>query len=315
MNKILLLQDLHFSRDDVESRLRTATGHSRDVVWFDSPNLEEQRDRVEILITRNHEVTEAVLSEWPHLRMISLGFTGYDNVDLEYARSRGIAVYYVPGYATDSVAELNVALALSLLRKIPLADESIRQGAWDTRVSPGTELMRKKVGIIGTGTIGRATAQLFRAFGCSLIGWSRTEHPEFFQLGGKYLDRKTVFSEADIVVICLSLSDVTRNLIGRDELESLRGGAVLINTARSELVDQLALLDVLRRGKIVAGIDAFSNRTERGGLDELFALENVVLTPHLGFKTNEALERLSQETIQNVAYFLSGNQQNLVPKA
>jgi D-3-phosphoglycerate dehydrogenase len=244
--------------------------------------------------------------------MISLAFTGYDQVDLDYARSKEIQVYYVPGYATASVAELNLALTLSILRKIPTADRTIRKCQWHDQVKPGIELAGKTVGIIGTGTIGLKTAQLFRAFECSVIGWSKRTRDEFTEIGGTYKSKETVFSKSDIVVLCLALNEDTRYFVGQTQLELMKNGAILINTARSDLVEKSALLLALADRRIFAGIDVFEDQTEKRGWDELFQFDNVVLTPHLGFKTKEALHHLAEEVIQNIGRFFAGSIENLV---
>lgn len=312
MKQVLFLQELHLSREETSSQLRKAAGDKYEAIWFDSPHLQELSGSVEILVTCEHQVQESLLVKWPRLRMISLGFTGYDRVDLAYTRSKGIAVYYVPGYATLSVAELNVGLTLSLLRKLPAADHTIREGKWDREVSPGIELTGKTVGIIGTGTIGLATARLFQAFGCEIIGWSRTRREEFRQIGGVYVDESDLFSRSDIVIVCLALNEHTRYFVNDPRLARMKNGAVLINSARSELVSRAALLSVLRQGKISAGIDAFDDKTEKGGMDELFKLKNVVLTPHLGFKTRESLARLAETTLKNIGRFLVGSEENAI---
>ena len=312
MKRILFLQDLRLSREDTCLRLKEIAGNEYETIWFDSPHLQEFKNSIEILVTCEHEVSSSILKEWPKVKMISLAFTGYDKVDLDYAHSKGIEVYYVPGYATASVAELNLALTLSILRKIPTADRTIREGKWHDQVYPGIELGQKTVGIVGTGTIGLETGRLFRAFGCSVIGWSRTLREEFIKIGGAYVSEKSVFSESDILVLCLALNHGTRHFVCQTQLEWMKEGSILINTARSELIDKAALLPILKEKRIFAGIDAFDDKTEKRGMDQLFEFENVVLSPHLGFKTKEALNRLAEATIKNIGHFLVGSKENLL---
>ena len=311
MKYVLFKQDLRLTRDETRSLLKKANCRY-EPIWDGEFNEDEVRDGVEILVTSEHKVDTSVLKEWPNLKMVSLAFTGFDGVDFAYARPRGIQFYYVPGYATASVAELNLALTLSILRRIPTADRTIRKGEWHDQVYPGIELAKKRVGIVGTGTIGLKTGHLFRAFGCSIIGWSRTIRDEFIEIGGTYVSEEAVFSESDIVVLCLQLNDSTRHFVGRTQLERMKKGAILINTARSELVDKAALLPALAKEKIFAGIDVFEEQTEKRGKDELFEFENVVLTPHLGFKTREALQRLAEQAIENIGRFLAESDENLL---
>lgn len=308
MRYVLFLQDLGLTKKHTRKLLNSAASNYKPI-WREDSDVERARGDVAILVTSKHKLDSNDISSWPNLKMISLAFTGYDEVDLECARSKGIQVYYVPGYATASVAELNVLLTLSVLRKIVIADRTIREGEWDDQVYPGIELAYKTVGILGTGTIGIKTSQVFRAFGCSVIGWSRTLSEEFIRIGGAYVSRKTVFSESDIVILCLALNDDTRHFVGRTELKWMKKGAVLINTARNDLIDKSAMLPILAEKKIFAGIDVFENEPERDK-NELFGFDNVVLTPHLGFKTKEALSRLAEHTILNIGHFVQGNKTN-----
>lgn len=310
MKYLLFLTDLAgLTRESTIELIRSAS-INYEPIWNGDSGIDRVRGDVEILVTSDHKLTSDDISAWPNLKMISAAFTGYDEVDLEYARSKEIQVYYVPGYATASVAELNVALTLSILRRIVIADRTIREGQWHDQVYPGTELANKTVGILGTGTIGLKTAQLFRAFGCSIVGWSRTLSEEFIQVGGAYVSSKAVFAESDIVILCLALTDDTHHFVGKTELDLMKRGAVLINTARSRLVDKSALLSVLADKRIFAGIDVFESDPERGG-DDLFGFQdNVVLTPHLGFKTTQALRRLAERAIFNISNFVQGNRTN-----
>ena len=312
MKHVLFLQDLGLTHDDARGLLRKVTP-DYEPLWEGTFDVEALSKDVEILVTSDHQVDISELKKrWPKVRMVSLAFTGFDGIDVNYAREKNIQLYFVPGYATDSVAELNVALALSLLRKVPLADRTIRERKWHQLVNPGIELAGRTVGIVGTGTIGIRTAQLFRAFGCSIKGWSRTRRDEFIAAGGVYASAEAVFSESDIVVLCLQLNENTRHFVGRTQLEWMKNEALLINTARSELVDKDALLKVLSEKRIFAGIDVFEVNTEEGGQDELFEFDNVILTPHLGFKTKQALARLAQEAISNIGRFLESSRENLL---
>jgi D-3-phosphoglycerate dehydrogenase len=314
MKYVLFQQDLGLTHDETR-RLLKKVNCDCEPIWNEASDADTVSKDVEILVTANHQVKIAELKKaWPNLIMVSLAFTGFDGVDLAYARSERIQVYYVPGYATASVAELNVALTLSILRKIPLADVTIRKGEWDQQTSPGIELAGKKIGIVGTGTIGIRTAKLFQAFGCSIIGWSRTQRDEFIATGAVYVSEKAVFAESDVVILCLQLNDKTRHFVGRTHLESMKDKAVLINTARSDLVDKFALLQVLSKKRIFAGIDVFDEITEKGSKDDLFEFDNVVLTPHLGFKTKEARDRLANEAIANIGRFLVHSRENLLTK-
>src|SRR5690625_3023510 len=243
--------------------------------------------------------------------MIAVAFTGYDSVDLEYCKTHNIAVYNVPAYATSSVTELVIGLVISLLREIPKSNEIIRSGKW--KLKPGLELSGKTVGILGTGTIGINTAKIFKALGCSLIGWSRTEQEEFKDLGGEYIsDKQAFFGEADIVSIHLPYNEATENIVGAAELKAMKKTGFLINTARGPIVDEPALIEALQNKEIAgAGLDVFVQEPIDPD-NELLNLKNVVLTPHVAYKTEEALKRRAATTVDNIVDFSKGKKGNSV---
>lgn len=309
------------------TRLRAVAGDKYNAIWPDDPQIEQKRKDVEVLVTADHKVDSSVLAPWPHLKMVSLAFTGYDKVDRKYCRDHGLKVYYVPDYSSDSVAELTVGLALSVLRKIPRADNSARQGDWDKYgIRPGIELCGKKVGILGTGRIGSKSARLFQAFGCNVVGYAR---------GSEKLEE--ILAASDIIILHLPANESTRHIINAERLALMKPTAILINTARSELVDTDALVAALKQNRIIgAGIDVFDEEpapqsipktfsqklaNRFGGLfskatstKALLRLNNVVATPHIGFKTKEALQRLTKITIENIGNFVTGSEENLLPE-
>ncbi len=241
------------------------------------------------------------------LSMISVSFTGYDHVDLAACKERGISVYNTPGYSTDSVAELAVALALSLLRNIPKADFHTRapQGNWFA-FPDGAELRGRTVGIVGTGATGMAAAKLFAAFGCRLLGCNRSEKQEFVNLGGTYVGLDRLLREADIVSLHLALNAETRHIINTERIAALKPTAYLVNTARGGLVDSIGLSRALNDNKLAgAGIDVFENEPPKSD-DPLLTAPNTVLTPHLGYKTREALLRKLDVTFRNIEDFEQG---------
>lgn len=315
MRYALFLQDLGLGRSATRGLL-AQVGRELEPLWSGDPAVDEVRDEVEVLVASEHHVDAEVLGAWPGLKMVSLAFTGYNDVDLELCRARSLHVYYVPGYATASVVELTVALTLSVLRRIPYADRRLRAGYWDRGdVKPGGELADRTVGILGTGTIGMRSAQVFKALGCGLIGWSRTRRADF---PGEYKELDEVFREADVVAVHLPLDAATREIVNRERIGLMKPGAVLVNTSRAGLVDARALAEALADQRIGGvGIDVFEPEPPSVMEDPLLCWEgrNVVVTPHLGFKTREALDRLARATIANVGRYLRGDPENrLLPE-
>ena len=308
MQQILFLEGLGVSRDTIQT-LISESGLSLTPVWAD-PESVESPEEVVAIVTVMTTVSDRILDRFPNARLIAVAFTGYDFLDLEACRRRGVAVYNVPAYSTDSVAELVLGMTICLLRDVARADRKVRAGGWQLE-SWGTELADKVVGIIGTGAIGLRVAELFKALKCRLIGWSRTERKEFIDLGGVYLPRETVFAEADVVSIHVALNKETDGLIGVEELAVMRPGACLINTARGRVVDKAALALALQDGRIRAGIDVFDQEPIPAD-DPLIQAGHALLTPHMAFKTNEALLRRARVTIGNIKAFLDGDDHNRV---
>lgn len=307
--QLLILEDLGISKAEV-AKMVLHYELPFEVVWNADAAMP---DKVEVLVNVKKKLDKKELQQYPNLKAIGVAFTGYDSVAIEECNKRGIAVYNVPAYSTESVTELTVALILALLREIPKAHKTVTEGEWTLK--PGLELAGRKVGIFGTGKIGLNTARVFKALGCELIGWSRTEKKEFIDLGGKYIgDKREFFSVADVVSVHVPLNKDTVGIIGKKELEAMKETAYLINTARGPIVDEAALIKVLQENKIAgAGIDVFTQEPV-DPKNPLLKLDNVVLTPHIAYKTEEALQRRAETTMANIAAFLEGNVQNRVNK-
>ncbi len=308
MQQVLFLQDLGVERDIVQELIDQA-GLSWTATWEDWRRVDSP-DSVCAIVTVRTIVDESMFDRFPNARMVAVAFTGYDCVDLDACRRRGIAVYNVPFYSTDSVAELTLGLTICLLRDIPYRDRAMRSGDWHT-VGRGTELAGKVVGIIGTGAIGLRVAELFKAFKCRLIGWSRTEREQFVDLGGTYVSKENVFTESDIVSIHVPLTDQTEGLVGEHELGLMKQGACLINTARGRVVNKAALVRALTGGRLRAAIDVFDQEPIQED-DPLLKCPNSLLTPHIAFKTSEALLRRARVTIENIQAFLERSDQNRI---
>jgi phosphoglycerate dehydrogenase-like enzyme len=246
------------------------------------------------------------------LKHLAVWGTGVDNVDLEAARALGIVVTNTPNTATDSVAEQGLALMLAVARKIPTLDAQVKRGEWVRGML--SQLCGKTLGIIGTGVIGLRMAQLGKGIGMPVIAWSF--HPDSTKAaaaGLRYVSTMAeVLRESDVVSLHLRYSPETERLIGARELSLMKPTAIFINTARGQLVDQTALYEALREGKIAAaGLDVFDPEPIEAH-EPLLALPNVVLSPHTAGTTPEALMNGLNLCAANVVAFLEGHVQNRV---
>lgn len=257
---------------------------------------------VDALIVRSAtKVTKNLIDAAPNLKVIGRAGVGLDNVDVEYAKSKGIVVLNTPGATSISVAELTIGLIFAVYRKIAYADRETRKGNWPKKKCEGLEVYGKKAGIIGLGNIGIEVAKRLKALGCEVYYYKRTplSSEEEKALGIKYLDLDTLLSTCDIISLHVPLTPETKNLINAERISKMKTGAILINTSRGGIVDENALYEALKSGKLYgAGLDVFE--TEPLKESKLFELENVVLTPHIGAQAEEGQIRAGIEIAQKV---------------
>jgi D-3-phosphoglycerate dehydrogenase len=305
--QILIIDDLLTPQENFENSAEKAN-LNYEIVWDEKAATPH---KVEVIVTVLKKLGKEYLQQFPNLKMIAVAFTGYDSVDMEYCKEHGIAIYNVPKYSTNSVVELAIGLTIAVLREITFGNDIIRNKKWSFK--PGIELFGKTVGIMGTGEIGVATAKIFKAFGCEVIGWSRSENEAFKTLGAKYIaDKQEFFAAADIVSVHLPLNKDTKGIIGKKELAAMKMTAVLVNTARGAIVNEGELIAALEQNKIAgAGLDVFEKEPVDSN-NRLLKLDNVVLTPHVAYKTEEALNRRMEVTVKNIADFRDNNKGNRV---
>ena len=270
-----------------------------------------------ISIRARTALTAERLAALPDLRLIAVTGTGYSHVDLTAATERGILVCNSPGRSSPSVAELSFALLLAATRHLARADRAVRRGDWgDPWIGlQGHDLAGQTLGILGLGNIGPLVAGMARAFGMRVLAWSQNLTPERAAAAGAVLtplDR--LLTESDAVSIHLRLSPRTRSLLGPRELGLMKPGAVLVNTSRGEIVDETALVEALRAGRILAGLDVFWQEPLPAD-HPLLALDTVVLAPHIGSVTEETSRRWVEGAVENVAAYAAGRPANVVNPA
>ncbi|MDR5693994.1 MAG: hydroxyacid dehydrogenase [Armatimonadota bacterium] len=250
------------------------------------------------------QVTRELISTCPRLRVIGRHGAGVDNVDLQAATEAGIPVTYTPSAPTDSVAELTIGLIVAVARRIVGAHQAVCTGIWHREQFMGMELAGKVLGIIGFGSIGRAVARIAQAMGMRIVAYDPyvSRWPE----GVQPVSLRGLLERADVVTIHAPLTSETKGLLGRSELAVMKPGAILVNTARGEIVDEEALAEALREGRLGgAGIDVFS-REPIPREHPLLHAPNVVLTPHIGAMTEEAQRRMAMTVVEDVLRVLSG---------
>jgi phosphoglycerate dehydrogenase-like enzyme len=256
-------------------------------------------------------LTGPVLRRLPALEFISFTGTGAATfVDLPAARDCGIAVANVAHYGDAAVAEHALALTLALAKGVVANDRAVRAGEWHVR--QGIELAGKTAGIIGYGGIGARFADLLEAIGMRVVVWTpRPDPARLTSPAQRFVELQELLKQADVVSLHLLLTDETRGMIDEPMLRSLKPGALLINTARAELIASGALERVLAEGRIAAALDVFDTEPLATG-SPLRDLPNVVLSPHQGYNTPESLERMLDVVVANIENYLSGTPANIV---
>ncbi len=279
-------------------------------------------------------LTAEVLRQFPNLKLITTRSTGYDHVDLDYCREHGITVCNVPTYGDHTVAEHVFGLLLTISHNLVDAIDRTRKGDFSMRGLRGFDLLGKKLGVIGTGAIGQQVIRIARGFEMDVLAYDVAPSDDLASdLGFSYATFDDVLSQSDIVTLHVPATPQTEHLISHDEFARMKHGAVLINTARGNVVDTKAMLEALAEGRIsAAGLDVLSEepaiREEAELLRSAFRQQhdmealladhlllrqrNVFITPHSAFNTREAVLRILETTRDNIDAFVRGTPQNTV---
>lgn len=276
--------------------------------------VEEHINDSDIIIVNKVKLNEKNLLSAKNLKLICITATGFDNVDLEYCSKRGIGVCNIKGYSTDSVAQLTVAMALSLIMHLSLSDKYVKDGSYTKSgvqncLTPVFhEISGMTWGIVGMGGIGRKTAQIAKALGANVIAYNRTRHGNF-----EYTDIDELCRRADIISVHLPLNDGTFNLINKERIALMKKSAVFINVARGAVADEAALAEAICEKRIGGlGVDVYSVEpmTENSPYNKILDKDNVILTPHMAWGTYEARVRCMNEIVKNIDAFLKGEKRN-----
>lgn len=279
--------------------------------------IEGIKDKDGVLCILSDKMDRAIIESNPSLKIIANYGAGFDNIDLAAAKEKNIMVSNTPLVSTISTAELTFALMLGIARRISEGDKLMRSGnfsGWSPMFHLGVELKGKKLGIMGMGNIGKQVARIAMGFQMEVIYHNRTRLSEFEEreLSVKYRGLDELLKESDIVTLHLSYNNSLRHYIGKEQLSMMKKSAYLINAARGPLVDESALLEVLRDNKIAgAALDVFE--FEPKITEGLETLDNVLITPHIGNATIEARTAMAEVAAENIIDALEGNvPQNLV---
>jgi glycerate dehydrogenase len=270
-----------------------------------------------VVISNKLTLREPDLARLPELKLIAIAATGFDCVDLEYCRAHGIAVTNVRGYAANSVSEHVLMFMLALRRNLLAYREDVRQGEWQQSKQFCAynhtlhDLRGSAIGVIGFGAIGKAVARLAESIGMRVL---ISEHKNASAIREGRASFAETLQQSDVVTLHCPLTDATRDLFGRAEFAMMKRSALLINTARGALVEENALIEALQNGVIAgAAIDALRKEPPRDGSALLdLNLPNFIVTPHVAWASDEAMQTLADQVIDNIEAFVRGEPRNLL---
>lgn len=273
--------------------------------------LMERAAGAEILVTNKTLITAENIEALPDLKYIGVLATGYNVVDIDAAKNRGIVVTNIPAYSTASVAQMVFAHVLNITQRVDYYANENRQGRWTKNAdfcywdTPLVELEGKKMGVVGLGNIGLATARIAQAFGMEVYVY--TSKPQFaLPSGMKKVELDELFAECDVVSLHCPLTPDTKEMVNAERLGKMKTSAILINTGRGPLVNEQDLADALNEGKIAAaGLDVLSVEPSVEG-NPLLSARNCYITPHIAWATLEARTRLMEIAVQNLKSYLEG---------
>lgn len=314
--KIVILESLSINKEELETVTKTLVDNGHELVIHedkvDNEGLKGRVKDADVLVIANMPLEAEVILAAEKLKFIAVAFTGVDHVDIDACREKGIKVSNAAGYSTNSVAELAFGLMISLLRKIVILDDVVRDGGTKSGYAQ-LDLKGKTLGVLGTGEIGSSVAEIGLAFGCNVIAYNRSENMDLVDKGVRYLPLEEVLKESDIVTIHMPLTKDTKSLIGKDSFELMKPTAFLINTARGPIVDNNALAKALEEGLIAgAGIDVFDMEPPIPLDYPLLEAPNTILIPHIGFATEEAMVRRAEITFRNISMWKEDKQINII---
>lgn len=270
----------------------------------------------EVIVTNKIKLNRETLKSAERLKLICVAATGYDNIDTAYLKEKGVALCNVPGYSTDSVAQVTVSMALSLVTHLMEYREFVHSGEYSksgvaNKLSPiYNEVSSMTWGILGGGAIGTAVARVAQALGCKVLVCRRKQEGDF-----PLADIDTLCKEADILSIHLPLSDSTRGILTKERIASMKNTAVVVNTARGAVTDEKALADAIKEGRLGAlGVDVYSVEpfTEEHPFYDILGYDNVCLTPHMGWGSAQARARCVRMMAENIDKFYKGEIHNRI---
>ena len=285
--------------------------------YVDAPIIAERLGDAEIAVINKTPISKATIDACPDLKAVAVLATGYNVVDYEYAKEKGIPVLNVPVYGTDNVSQFAVSLLLEVCSHIGHHNDSVHAGEWASNVDwyywhfPMIEVSGKTAGIIGLGKIGVNTAKILRAMNVNVIAYDAFQS-EAGKAVAEYVELDELLAKSDFIFLHCPLFPSTRGIINKDNIAKMKDGAILINNSRGPLVVEQDLADALNSGKLAAAaVDVVSTEPIKAD-NVLLTAKNCIITPHISWASRESRQRILDCTEANIRAFLDGAPQNVV---
>ena len=287
--------------------------------YVDAPIIAERIGDAEIVVLNKTPITKATIDACPNIKLITVLATGYNVVDYDYAKEKGIPVCNVPTYGTASVGQYAIALLLEVCHHIGHHSNTVFEGKWQNHIDwcywdyPLIELADKTAGIIGFGRIGQTTGRIAKALGMNVIAYDLYPNESGKEIA-EYKDLDTVLAESDVLFLHCNLTPENTGLINKENIAKMKDGAILINNSRGQLIDEQDVADALNSGKLyAAGLDVVYTEPIKAD-NPLLGAKNCIITPHMSWGAKEARQRIMNITVDNVKAFLDGAPVNVVNK-
>ena len=318
--KIVILDGYTENPGDLSWDALAALG---ELTVYDRTNLTDEAEAIarigdaDVAITNKTPITKAVIDACPNLKFIAVLATGYNVIDIAYAKEKGIPVSNVPVYGTYSVSQFAIALLLEICHHIGHHSETVHAGKWERCPDwcywdyPLIELEGKTMGIIGLGNIGRHTAAIAGALGMKVIAYDAWQNDAGRALA-EYVELDELFAQSDVVVLHMPLLPFNTGIINKDNIAKMKDGVIIINNSRGQMVVEQDLADALNSGKVAAaGLDVVSTEPIHGD-NPLLQAKNCLITPHMSWGAKESRQRIMDCTVDNLKAYLAGKPQNVV---
>ena len=285
--------------------------------YVDAPIIAERIGDAEIVVMNKTPISRETMDKCPNIRLIAVLATGYNVVDYNYAKEKGIPVVNVPTYGTASVSQFSIALLLEICHHIGHHDASVHAGNWASNQDwcywdyPLIELENKTIGIIGFGRIGQAEGRVAKALGMNVLAHDLYPN-DSGRVIGEYVDLDTLYAKADVITLHCNLTPENTGMINKDSIAKMKDGVILINNARGQLIVEQDVADALNSGKLAAaGLDVVYTEPIKAD-NPLLQAKNCIITPHISWAPKESRQRIMDCTVDNVKAFLAGIPQNVV---